>query len=840
MAGEHDSRSDFAGRIEEGLGIWRKGDPRGLALLAEALREGGIGAPGTGSRSGAGGLARLPVLLDAATRRIADPRGGLPVLVLEAVANTLRVLERELRSADPHALELLLQNAVAELEEALVPSEAGTEADEVDTGVRLTTPPRDLAQIAATLIGLAPTDRSDLQAIQGELARHGERDDLTSECTSLLARAAQRVGRALSTTEVEVAEDALAEVGRLLDRISADLAATQAAGAPPAAPVPEEAPHPPPPMQKRVERDIPSLEFDSPPILSAEVDADILVEAEEEFLDLVNKAESGLLELEDHPEQEESLNRAFRAFHTLKGSASFLGLDRIQRLAHFAENILSRARSGEIRLVGIHADLTLKACDVLRAMVEVISKMVPGREIVLPTEYDGLLRRLAELESADPGDPGSVPGARYALEEAMAAEDEAPADVLPSASAGSSLGRGHADSSIRVSTHRLDSLINTVGELVIAHSMIAQDPSDAGPKARKDSRKIVHLGKITRELQDLSMALRMVPLKPTFEKARRAIRDLSRKSGKPVVLHAEGEDTEIDRTMVEGINDPLVHMIRNAVDHGIESPAERRAAGKSATGTVTLRAHHAAGNVVIEVEDDGRGLDRGRILEKAIERGIVPRGTELSDAEVNELVFRPGFTTADQVSDMSGRGVGMDVVKRGIEALRGRVGMNSVAGKGTVITMQFPLTMAIVEAMLVVAGGERYLLPTMCIQQSFHPEPGDLSALIGRGELVKFRGGLVPVFRMHDLLGVTGGRRQVEDGILIVVDVHDDRFALLADDILGQQQVVIKSLGSVIGRVPGIAGGAILGDGHVGLILDAKGILSLARREAAGDGVLVA
>jgi two-component system chemotaxis sensor kinase CheA len=332
------------------------------------------------------------------------------------------------------------------------------------------------------------------------------------------------------------------------------------------------------------------------------------------------------------------------------------------------------------------------------------------------------------------------------------------------------------------------------------------------------------------------MALRMVPLKATFDKMRRAVRDLARKSGKSVKLQTQGDETEIDRNMVEALNDPLVHMIRNAVDHGIEPAEVRQKRGKQPAGELLLTASHSAGSVVIELRDDGEGLDRERILAKAIDNGLVEPGQKLDDDEISALIFQPGFSTAREVTDVSGRGVGMDVVKRGVEALRGSVKVFSQPSKGTTFQMRLPLTMAITDAMVVAVGKERYLLPTASIQQSFHPKADSLTTVAGRGEVVMFRGSPISIVRLHELFGVKEAITDPESGLLIVVDAQGKHCALLADALLSQQQVVIKSLGSFLGQIPGVSGGAILGDGRVGLILDAADVVKFAHEEA--DGVV--
>lgn len=387
------------------------------------------------------------------------------------------------------------------------------------------------------------------------------------------------------------------------------------------------------------------------------------------------------------------------------------------------------------------------------------------------------------------------------------------------------------ESSVRVRTDRLDSLIDMIGELVIGQSMLAQDETVLNGEHQELAKKVSHAGKIVRELQNLSMAMRMVPLKASFQKMARLVRDLSQKCGKQVEFVTEGEDTEIDRNLVDIIADPLVHMIRNALDHGIEQPDEREANGKSRVGRVRLAAYHAGGNVVVELQDDGKGLNRDRILQKAIEKGVVEPNQNLSDGEIFNLIFAPGFSTAEQVTDLSGRGVGMDVVRRNIEAMRGRVEISSEKGKGSLFTIRLPLTLAITDGMLVRVGEERFIVPTVNIYLSFRPPASALSTISGRDEMVMMRGELLPVFRLHRLFDVPGAHEDLTEGLLMVIADGRRRCALLVDELLGQQQVVAKSLGKGINKVQGVSGGAILGDGRVGLILDTAEIVNLARQK---------
>lgn len=607
-----------------------------------------------------------------------------------------------------------------------------------------------------------------------------------------------------------------------------------------------------------------STYFQTPAVLPADTDVDLLKEFVVECLDHISAAESSLLDLEVNPDGAELINTVFRAFHTIKGTSGFLGLDRIQKLAHLAESLLDRARNGQIKIRGGYADLALKSCDTLRTMIEALREAQPGQSLAIPSHLEDLLAELAAPESHGISDESQLQGLRVGdilvgqgiasretvedvvqskgnqktgqalVESGVAAAQE----VASALRTQKKLEGADADSTIRVGTARLDSLINMVGELVIAQSMVAQDRTVAG--AADLSRKVTHANKIVRELQDLGMSLRMVPLRATFQKMARLVRDLGRKSGKNVQFVSEGEDTEIDRSMVEVLGDPLVHMIRNSMDHGIESAEDRVKAGKAPAGTVTLRAYHAAGEVVIELRDDGRGLNKEKILAKALEKGLVVKGQEMTEGEIFALIFQPGFSTADKVTDISGRGVGMDVVRKGIDSLRGQIDVRSTPGQGTTFSLRLPLTMAISDSMLVRVGDHKYLLPTISVEHSFRPGAGQVFTVGGQGEMVQLRGQLLPMFRLHRLFSIPGAVDEPDKALLIVLEGHGQRCALMVDELLGQQQVVIKSLGSTFANVPGVAGGAILGDGRVGLILDPTGIVELSHRQNSQDSASAA
>jgi two-component system chemotaxis sensor kinase CheA len=361
-----------------------------------------------------------------------------------------------------------------------------------------------------------------------------------------------------------------------------------------------------------------------------------------------------------------------------------------------------------------------------------------------------------------------------------------------------------------------------VGELVIAHSVVAQDNSISDDSDLM--KKVNHTSKILRELQDTSLILRMVPLRATFHKMNRLVRDLARKAGKSVKFSTMGEDTEIDRNMVDIINEPLVHMLRNALDHGIEDPKDRVSAGKPETANIWLRAYQEGGKVVIEIEDDGKGINKEKVLAKAIEKGLIEPDKKMTDSEIFSLIFLPGFSSADQVTDLSGRGVGMDVVRRSIEQLQGKVEVSSKQGEGTKVSLEIPFTLAITDGMLVKVGNQRFIVPTINIDMTFRAQDDDIYTVMGETEHVSFRGKSVPVIRLHKLFNIENAIEDLLQGTMLIIKNNNKQYALLLDEVIGQQQLVGKSINMNV-KMPHISGGAILGDGRVGLILDTSAVV---------------
>jgi two-component system chemotaxis sensor kinase CheA len=415
----------------------------------------------------------------------------------------------------------------------------------------------------------------------------------------------------------------------------------------------------------------------------------------------------------------------------------------------------------------------------------------------------------------------------------MAAAVEAGRTEEPQNAAPVKEARGGETSAIRVSTAKLDFLVDMAGEMVIAQSLVRHDPELAGAKNPRFQRNMAQLTRITAELQKTAMSMRLVPIGPLFRKMARLVRDLSRQFGKSVNMETQGDEIELDRNIVEELGDPLMHMVRNALDHGIESPDEREQKGKNPVATLLLRARHHAGQVLIEIADDGRGLDREKIVKKAIQKGIVATGEGLSDNEAFNLIFQPGFTTAAQVTSVSGRGVGMDVVRRHVEKLRGRIEIRSTAGQGASFLVKVPLTLAIIEGLVLGVGKERYIAPLFAVRELLRPTADTIWTVQQRAEMALIRGELVPVLRLFRRFGVKPRSEDALESVLVVAEVEGQRFCLMVDELIGKQEVVIKSLGETFKNSCGVAGGAILGDGRVGLILALERLYKETRDDAA-------
>ena len=538
-----------------------------------------------------------------------------------------------------------------------------------------------------------------------------------------------------------------------------------------------------------------------------------------EALDHLGTIESTVLQLETSPDDTKLLNDVFRPFHTVKGNAGVLGLTSIQEVAHSLETLLDLVRSGKHPMGAAEVDVVLKGVDLLTVMISELPARAAGRVGTdVSRRRRDLLDQVTALLDARPG--------------ASADRAAAPQAAAPAASSerlGFRERREDAQSTVKVNTRKLDTLLDMVGELVIAQSILAEDPILAGSRDERLNDRLAQLKRITSELQRNAMAMRMVPIRQTFQKMARIVRDLGRQSQKPITLVLSGEETELDRKVIEHLTDPLLHMIRNCIDHGIEPAAVRAAAGKPITAELRLSACHRAGNIVVELADDGAGLDTARIRATAVERGLMDADAQLSEAEIHQFIFQAGFSTAEEVTEISGRGVGMDVVRRNVEALRGRIEMHTVRGRGTTFIIKLPLTLAIVDGLVLSVGAERFVIPTFAVRESLRPLPDQVHTLQGRPRMVRVRERLIPLLHLGEVFGISGARPQIDESTVVVVEDGERPVALVVDELIGKYEVVIKSLGDAFGNVRGVAGGAILGDGRIGLILDAGGLLSLVR-----------
>lgn len=593
-------------------------------------------------------------------------------------------------------------------------------------------------------------------------------------------------------------------------------------------------------------------------------DDDLLQGFFEESAELLAEFEECLLQLETAPEDQELLNKSFRAIHTIKGNSGMLGFDRIAAVAHSVEDLLGRLRKREIPLTRPAADLLLQSADVIKRLFAA-AKGEPGDE----TEGDQLKQALHAFlthgedacitdqpvseanATLDGVSDGEVPRIGELLLEAQAitttqldealrkhkkigeilVEDRAasPSRVARALDQQVELQHKQDSSTIRVSTDKVDKLINLVGELVITQSIINQTVAAFGPgRAALLEGAVGQMDRNLRELQERVMAVRMLPVGTVFRRFSRVVRDLAKECGKTITLQIRGEETELDKTVIERISDPMTHLIRNAVDHGIEPPDRRLAQGKPAEGRIRLDAYHQGGSIFIEVADDGRGLDKSKILGKAVEQGLISEDESLSDDQVYRLIFRPGFSTAERVTDVSGRGVGMDVVVRNIEGLGGSVAITTEVGHGTRFTIKLPLTLAIMDGLSIQLGDEVYIIPLVSITESIRPKRADLSSVAGRGEVVSVRGQALPIIRLYEQFDVIPKVTDPTQGLLVIVEREGRRVALLVDELLGQQQVVIKSLETNYRKVPGVSGATIMGDGRIAMILDIPGLIRLA------------
>ena len=542
------------------------------------------------------------------------------------------------------------------------------------------------------------------------------------------------------------------------------------------------------------------MDFD----LSAFRDA-FLDEAEENLAAL----EAGLLRLEQVPDDTETVHVVFRAAHSIKGGCGNFGLTATERLTHAVEDLLGDVRDGRLSGDAAPLDLLLRATDTLAGLLSA-ARAGDGSGEAPAEGDDGVEALVAELHAAREGTPAR---------EATVAPTAGPAPVFrPRLS--------DTAPALRVPAARLDELIDLVGELVIAQAAVSQAAEDGADLLES----LDTLRRHTRELQDRVMAVRMIPLGTLFGRYQRLVRAVAAARGRQARLDVRGADTELDKSMVEMLADPLTHLVRNAVDHGLEAPEVRQAAGKPPEGRVTLEARHESGHVVVTLADDGAGLDLAAIRARAVQRGLIGAHESPSDARLRELICEPGFSTAAAVTEFSGRGVGLDVVRNNIAALHGSLEIDSRPGQGTSFRIRLPLTLAILDALGLNVGGRTFMLPVRQVKETLRPRTGDV---LGRGEIVRVRGEPVPLLRLGALLGDDDHRGDPAAGLVVLVEHLGGPLGLLVDGMTEAREVVIKSLQPHMARIEGVLGGAILGDGRVALILDVPGLVRLAAGRAA-------
>lgn len=558
-------------------------------------------------------------------------------------------------------------------------------------------------------------------------------------------------------------------------------------------------------------------EFEIP--ITEEMISQFVQEAESGF----EKIEEILLILEKFGFEQKLLDDAYRLIHSFKGNCGFMNYKDLEKISHKVETVFDGMKNKEIPTTEENLTVLFNVLDVIRntvqqladtgspevqscaAILDMMDNIIPG--LLEKKEKEKARKEVTRVISEEPEEELMLPPKMQKVSDLekveKAGDEKAVSKTL--------------QTDIRVNLQKVDTVINLVGELMIVSQMITSNLEGDSEKTNRSSHQ---LNSLITELQDVAMSIRMIPLAGTFRKMVRLVRDLSKKSGKQVVFETKGEDTELDKTVVEQISDPLIHLVRNSIDHGIETPEERERVGKSPAGKLTIEAKYEGNEVWINIIDDGRGLNREKILAKAKERGIVgEEADEFSDARVQKLIFEPGFSTADKVTSVSGRGVGMDVVKRNIERVKGHVDIKSVQGQGSTIGLRIPLTLAIIDGMLLRVGKAIYTSPLLAIRESVQVMPDQVTIVDGK-EVVMIRDNLIPVYRLHKLHNIEPQYEKLEDGILIILEHQEDVFGLFVDELLGQYQTVIKGLSDYLGKVSGVSGCSILSNGEVSLILD--------------------
>ena len=597
----------------------------------------------------------------------------------------------------------------------------------------------------------------------------------------------------------------------------------------------------------------------------------------EETAEHLAEMEALLLALDVDEPSMDDLNAIFRAAHSIKGGAGTFGFSDMTDVTHILETLLDKLRKQEMTLTVEMVNVFLEAGDVIsmqlahhrgegeedagavQAVCEKLARLsvdldLPAPPLVHEELSYGLFIETPAQQAQQEEDQGfgffedipepvpaasasasvspavisAAPPQEKAADQGRRATDAVGAeDVRTGKRATDKVVSSQAEAtSIRVGVEKVDQLINLMGEIVITQAMLAQAAQDADAAENKNLQRSLHqLERNTRDLQDAVMSIRMMPIAFVFSRFPRLVRDLAGKLNKQVEIKMSGESTELDKGLIEKISDPLTHLVRNSLDHGIELPEKRSAGGKNPCGTIVLKAFHQGGNVVIEVSDDGAGLSRGRILQKARERGM-PLHEDMTDADIWALIMEPGFSTAEIITDLSGRGVGMDVVRRNIADLGGRVELASVEGKGMTVTIRLPLTLAILDGLSIAVGAQTYIVPLNAIVESLPGSAAELKTVSG-GHVVHVRGQYLPIIALHRIFNIETRITRPEQGILVLLEANGKKIALAVDELIGQSQVVLKSMESNYRRVPCISGATIMGDGRVALILDVAALVRI-------------
>ncbi len=592
-----------------------------------------------------------------------------------------------------------------------------------------------------------------------------------------------------------------------------------------------------------------------------EADAEMLSEFIAEAEDHLQAVESILLERQDGFSPED-IDTVFRGVHSLKGTSSYFNLKEINESSHLLENILDEARSGKRTFCEDLKELVLRYVDIEKRLLKVAQKALnEGGRVQRDAEVTAFV---IDVKAFFEGKPMGAAAPKTIVESAPVESkpaiipeiDKAPTKALSEeihvessevnakekssgAKANNQKENAVAKTFVKIDTERLDSLGEMIGEMVIYSSMLVRKCRESMSTDEDIMRMSDQVEKFSRELQDIGMSMRLDPVKGLFQKLSRLVWDTSKKLGKEISFQLKGEDTELDRNVIERLGDPLMHMVRNSLDHGIEMPNDREALGKPRAGLIELSASHEGGNIVITIRDDGKGLDPKKLLAKAIEKEIIDPSQKLTDQEIMELIFAPGFSTAEKVTDISGRGVGMDVVRNNIEGMRGRVRIKSVLGEGTTFTIELPLTLAIIEGIEALVGKEKFILPTLSIVELMRPTPEMIGTTLHSGETFHFRGRHLPLFRLSEVFNIEDGIVEPSDGIITIVENSGEQVAFLIDGIIGSCQTVIKNLGPMFESQKGVAGCAIMPNGDIGLIIDVRSLVQVARDDTSTNSHLL-